>query len=108
MQLEYQNLSLSAGGRHDRTQHALLKEIAQGYRTWMPGGARKAVELLATQVQGESSKGEMAKILEDVRKTLPAGTSLDVVKDAGRRVRNSVRTVEEALFLGAILTVEVV
>jgi HAE1 family hydrophobic/amphiphilic exporter-1 len=46
--------------------------------------------------------------VNDIRKTLPAGVKLDVVRDAGPRVRHSVRNVEEALVEGAILTVFVV
>src|SRR5215471_4120013 len=41
-------------------------------------------------------------------KTLPAGTHLENVRDAGVRVRNSVRNVEETLVEGALLTVLVV
>ncbi|HEY2851764.1 MAG TPA: efflux RND transporter permease subunit [Gemmatimonadaceae bacterium] len=46
--------------------------------------------------------------LTQIQKTLPAGTSLEVVRDAGDRVRHSVRNVEEALIEGAVLTVLVV
>lgn len=46
--------------------------------------------------------------VKEIRKTLPAGVKLDVVRDAGPRVRASVRNVEEALIEGAILTVIVV
>src|SRR5262252_5490809 len=41
-------------------------------------------------------------------KTLPPGTRLEIVRDAGVRVRNSVRNVEETLVEGAVLTVLVV
>jgi HAE1 family hydrophobic/amphiphilic exporter-1 len=41
-------------------------------------------------------------------KTLPPGTHLEMVRDAGVRVRNSVRNVEETLVEGALLTVLVV
>ena len=44
----------------------------------------------------------------ELQKTLPAGTRLETVRDAGMRVRNSVRNVEETLFEGALLTVLVV
>jgi hydrophobic/amphiphilic exporter-1 (mainly G- bacteria), HAE1 family len=44
----------------------------------------------------------------ELQRTLPAGTRLVVVRDAGIRVRNSVRNVEEALVEGALLTVLVV
>ena len=40
--------------------------------------------------------------------TLPPGTRIEVVRDAGTRVRHSVRNVEEALVEGAALTVLVV
>ncbi len=40
--------------------------------------------------------------------TLPKGTTIEVVRDAGIRVRNSVRNVQEALVEGALLTVLVV
>ncbi|HEV8235911.1 MAG TPA: efflux RND transporter permease subunit, partial [Gemmatimonadaceae bacterium] len=46
--------------------------------------------------------------VNDLQKTLPPGTRIEVVRDAGTRVRHSVRNVEEALVEGAILTVLVV
>src|SRR6185503_5072614 len=46
--------------------------------------------------------------VEQIQKTLPAGVKIDIVKDAGQRVKASVRNVEEALFIGALLTVLVV
>ena len=36
-----------------------------------------------------------------IQKTLPAGVQISVVRDAGERVRNSVRNVEDALVQGA-------
>jgi HAE1 family hydrophobic/amphiphilic exporter-1 len=53
------------------------------------------------------SDGVRARI-EALRSTLPPGTRIEVVRDAGTRVRNSVRNVEETLFEGALLTVLVV
>ena len=41
-------------------------------------------------------------------KSLPPGTRIEMVRDAGVRVRNSVRNVEETLVEGALLTVLVV
>jgi hydrophobic/amphiphilic exporter-1 (mainly G- bacteria), HAE1 family len=46
--------------------------------------------------------------IAEVQKTLPPGVHLTLVRDAGVRVRNSVRNVEEALIEGALLTVLVV
>jgi hydrophobic/amphiphilic exporter-1 (mainly G- bacteria), HAE1 family len=51
---------------------------------------------------------EINERVKEIRKTLPAGVKLDVVRDAGPRVTDSVRNVEEALVEGAILTVIVV
>src|SRR5215210_5920055 len=44
----------------------------------------------------------------ELQKTLPKGTKLELVKDAGTRVTTAVNNVEEALIEGAILTVLVV
>jgi HAE1 family hydrophobic/amphiphilic exporter-1 len=46
--------------------------------------------------------------LPHLKTLLPAGTTIEVVRDAGQRVRNSVRNVQEALVEGALLTVLVV
>jgi HAE1 family hydrophobic/amphiphilic exporter-1 len=46
--------------------------------------------------------------MAELQATLPPGTRLEMVRDGGTRVRNSVRNVEETLFEGALLTVLVV
>jgi HAE1 family hydrophobic/amphiphilic exporter-1 len=46
--------------------------------------------------------------LDVIQKNLPPGVTIDIVKDAGERVRSSVRNVEETLVEGALLTVLVV
>ena len=74
-------------------------------------GEREAVAIDVKKAKGFSTTDVAAKIigrLDEIKKTLPAGTTLDIVKDAGTRVKNSVATVEEALLLGALLTVLVV
>jgi hydrophobic/amphiphilic exporter-1 (mainly G- bacteria), HAE1 family len=48
------------------------------------------------------------KRIADIVKSLPPGTRIETVRDAGVRVRNSVRNVEETLVEGALLTVLVV
>ncbi|HEX4682422.1 MAG TPA: efflux RND transporter permease subunit, partial [Gemmatimonadaceae bacterium] len=48
------------------------------------------------------------KRIAELQKTLPAGTRIEMVRDAGVRVRNSVHNVEETLIEGALLTVLVV
>jgi HAE1 family hydrophobic/amphiphilic exporter-1 len=48
------------------------------------------------------------KRIDELQRTLPAGTRIEMVRDAGVRVRNSVHNVEETLIEGALLTVLVV
>jgi len=48
------------------------------------------------------------KTVEDIRKTLPAGTALDVTQDGGRDAQSSLNNVVHALVFGAGLTVLVV
>ena len=48
------------------------------------------------------------KRIVELQATLPKGTRIEVVRDAGARVRHSVRNVEDALVEGALLTVLVV
>lgn len=75
------------------------------------GGEREAVAIDIKKSKGFSTTDVAEKViarLDEIRPTLPKGTTLDIVKDAGTRVKNSVFTVEEALLLGALLTVLVV
>jgi len=46
--------------------------------------------------------------LDAIKGKLPPGTTIDIVKNRGERVRHSVSNVEESLLLGALLTVFVV
>ena len=46
--------------------------------------------------------------LDAIKNRLPKGTTIDIVKNRGDRVRHSVANVEESLLLGALLTVFVV
>jgi HAE1 family hydrophobic/amphiphilic exporter-1 len=46
--------------------------------------------------------------VDSLQKRMPPGTRIEIVRDAGTRVRHSVRNVEEALVEGALLTVLVV
>ena len=63
----------------------------------------KAREYATTSVS-DAVKAHVAAL----SKTLPPGVRIEMVRDAGVRVRNSVRNVEETLVEGAILTVLVV
>src|SRR5512132_2060969 len=71
----------------------------------------EAVGINIVKAKGYSTTDVSAKIrkkVEEIQKTLPAGVKIDIVKDAGQRVAASVRNVEEALLIGAMLTVLVV
>ncbi|MDQ6885665.1 MAG: efflux RND transporter permease subunit [Gemmatimonadota bacterium] len=72
---------------------------------------RDAIGLDIVKTKGVSttraSAGVLARV-QVIQKRLPAGTRLDVVRNAGERVERSVKNVEEALIVGALLTVLVV
>ena len=63
----------------------------------------KAREYATTQVSDA-----VRQRIAELQKTLPPGTRLENVRDAGVRVRASVRNVEDTLIEGALLTVLVV
>ncbi len=72
---------------------------------------QEAVGIDIKKAKGYSTTDVSARILARVEKLqadLPAGTHLDVVKNAGEKVDRSVRNVEETLIEGALLTVLVV
>lgn len=72
---------------------------------------RDAIGILIKKSKGYSTSEvsrEVLKRVELIRATLPAGTKLDIVQNAGERVEASVLNVEEALVEGAALTVLVV
>jgi HAE1 family hydrophobic/amphiphilic exporter-1 len=74
-------------------------------------GDQEAVGIDVKKSKGFSTTDVASRVvarIEELKKTLPPGTTIDIVKDAGDRVTHSVRSVEEALFLGAMLTVLVV
>jgi hydrophobic/amphiphilic exporter-1 (mainly G- bacteria), HAE1 family len=58
----------------------------------------------STQAVADAVKARLGSL----QRALPRGTRIEIVRDAGERVRNSVRNVEEALVEGALLTVLVV
>src|SRR5215204_7604545 len=72
---------------------------------------REAVSIDVVKTKGYSTTAVASAVLErldEVRKTLPAGVQLDVVRNTGRNVELSVGQVQEALLEGALLTVLVV
>src|SRR5467141_2002143 len=71
----------------------------------------EAVGINIVKAKGYSTTDVSAKVrtkVEEIQKTLPPSVKIDIVKDAGQRVKASVRNVEEALLIGALLTVLVV
>jgi HAE1 family hydrophobic/amphiphilic exporter-1 len=72
---------------------------------------KQAIGIDIVKAKGYSTTAVSEKIrntMERMEKTLPPGVEVDIVRDAGTRVEDSVRNVEEALLLGAMLTVLVV
>ncbi|HRN54601.1 MAG TPA: efflux RND transporter permease subunit, partial [Gemmatimonadaceae bacterium] len=67
-------------------------------------------------IQVKKSKGystttvaeRVVAAVEELRPSLPAGTTIDIVRNAGDRVRDSVANVQSTLVEGAVLTVLVV
>lgn len=71
----------------------------------------EAVGLDVTKAKGASTatvSNNVKAAIEDIKKRLPPGTTLTVIRDAGDRVTRSVDNVKETLLEGAGLTVLVV
>ena len=71
----------------------------------------EAVGLDVTKTKGASTatvSDNIKSAIADIRQKLPPGTTFAVIRDAGERVTNSVRSVNEALIIGAALTILVV
>ena len=80
-------------------------------RTAAVYNGREAVGIDVKKSKGYSTttvSDEILARIEGLKPTLPAGTTINVVKNSGNEVRNSVRNVQEALIEGALLTVLVV
>ncbi|MBA3342811.1 MAG: efflux RND transporter permease subunit [Gemmatimonadaceae bacterium] len=72
---------------------------------------KEAVGIAIKKAKGYSTTAVSQKIQDEIaklQKTLPQGVTIMTVRDAGKRVADSVRSVEEALLVGALLTVLVV
>ncbi|HUQ21224.1 MAG TPA: efflux RND transporter permease subunit [Gemmatimonadaceae bacterium] len=96
----------------DGTQEQRSLALYWSRQTSSPGeGGKEAIGIDITKSKGYSTTAvskKIAAMTAQIEKTLPPGVRMDVVRDSGVRVANSVRNVEEALFLGALLTVLVV
>ncbi|MBY0490507.1 MAG: efflux RND transporter permease subunit [Gemmatimonadaceae bacterium] len=100
------------GGRVIRL--ADVATATEGYeeqRTMALFNGRDAVGLEIKKTKGYSTTAvadAVIKKMDQLRPTLPKGANLEVVKNKGTRVTNSVNNVQSALIEGAVLTVLVV
>jgi HAE1 family hydrophobic/amphiphilic exporter-1 len=90
---------------------ATIKDATEEPRTLALFEGREAIGIDVKKSNGYSTTDVAARVrdrLNQLKPTLPQGTQIDLVKDSGKRVEAAVLNVEEALILGAILTVLVV
>src|SRR5258705_1307717 len=93
------------------SQVATIKDATEEPRTLALYNGKEAIAIDVKKSKGFSTTDVASRVrdrLALITPTLPTGTKIDLVKDAGVRVEHAVANVEEALFLGAILTVIVV
>ncbi len=97
--------------RHEWCDWATSRRSTWASRSRAP--ARTFTGKAAVGIDIKKSKGysttQLASAIRDaigeLQKTAPAGVTLSIVRDAGKRVANSVENVEGALIEGAVLTV---
>jgi HAE1 family hydrophobic/amphiphilic exporter-1 len=90
---------------------ATVRDGTEEARSLALFNGKPAVGIDIVKAQGSSTTAvseEVIGAVEELRKTLPAGVRMDVVRNSGERVENSVANVEETLLVGALLTVLVV
>jgi HAE1 family hydrophobic/amphiphilic exporter-1 len=90
---------------------AVVRDGTEEPRTLALFNEQEAVGLDIKKAKGYSTTDVSDQIrarAQELQKTLPNGTKLELVKDSGTRVTTAVNNVEEALIEGAILTVLVV
>ncbi|HEV2846848.1 MAG TPA: efflux RND transporter permease subunit, partial [Thermoanaerobaculia bacterium] len=110
---DFEQLVVAApGGRVVRLgQVADVTDGTAEQRSLAQYDGQDAVGIDITKSKGASTTSVSDQVLariERIQKTLPQGVRMEVVRNSGERVRQSVRNVEEALVEGAILTVLVV
>jgi HAE1 family hydrophobic/amphiphilic exporter-1 len=101
----------SRGGLIRLGQVADVRDGTAEQRSLALFNGKDAVGINVTKSKGASTTqvaSQVLKALDRIRPTLPQGVQIEVVRNSGERVHNSVRNVEEALIEGAILTVLVV
>ena len=92
-------------------QVADVRDGTAEQRTLALFNGQLAVGIDVTKSKGASTtkvSDAVKAAIQKLQPTLPPGVKISVVRDAGERVRQSVRNVEEALVEGALLTVFVV
>jgi HAE1 family hydrophobic/amphiphilic exporter-1 len=90
---------------------ATVSDGVEEQRTLALFNGKEAIGIDITKTTGFSTTQVAEKVLaavERLRPALPAGVQLDVIKNSGVRVENSVRNVQSTLLEGAVLTVLVV
>ncbi|HET8540310.1 MAG TPA: efflux RND transporter permease subunit, partial [Anaeromyxobacter sp.] len=110
---EFEQIAVATrGGRAVRLgQVATVRDGAEEQRTLALFDGVEAVGIEVLKSKGYSTTAvadEVKARAEELRPRLPAGAKLEVVQDAGERVRRSVREVQVTLLEGALLTVLVV
>jgi HAE1 family hydrophobic/amphiphilic exporter-1 len=92
-------------------QVATIKDATEEPRTLALYDGKEAIGIDVKKATGYSTTDVADRVrarLEQIAQTLPKGTKIELVKDSGTRVDHAVSNVEEALLLGAGLTVLVV
>ncbi len=92
-------------------QVANISDATEEPRTLALYNGHEAIGIDVKKSKGYSTTDVAAKVRDrvaQISQTLPTGTTIDLVKDSGVRVTHAVSNVEEALLLGAVLTVLVV
>jgi HAE1 family hydrophobic/amphiphilic exporter-1 len=101
----------SAGRIVRLSEVATVRDGAEEPRSASMYNRKEAVGIDIVKSQGFSTTSVAEAVREEldaIRRRLPAGLTLDIVRDAGIRVEQSVANVREALLEGAALTVFVV
>ncbi|HTI65838.1 MAG TPA: efflux RND transporter permease subunit, partial [Gemmatimonadaceae bacterium] len=110
---EFENLVVAEHGDQlvRLGQVATIKDGTEEPRTLALYNGKEAIGIDVKKMKGYSTTDVATRVrnrIAEIERTLPAGTKFDLVKDSGVRVSHAVSNVEEALFLGALLTVLVV
>jgi HAE1 family hydrophobic/amphiphilic exporter-1 len=92
-------------------QVATIKDATEEPRTLALYNGKESIGIDIKRANGFSTTDVANRVrarIEEIQKTLPNGTKIELVKDSGVRVDHAVANVEESLILGAFLTVLVV